>query len=288
MTTVQDGLRGLIEFLQSEREDPRSEVVVEHSAREARLLLARAMCVPAERLTLLAYDQLDETMLENAYSYALRRRRGEPVSHIVGARAFYGRDFLVDKRVLDPRPETETLIAAALATPFADVLDLGTGSGAIIVTLLCERPNAVGTAMDVSADALMVAEQNATTHGVVDRIGFDVSDWFQAVGGQFDLIVSNPPYIAADEMGDLQHEVQQYEPRIALTDEADGLTAYRKITAGAPKHLNAGGRLIVEIGPTQGGEVAKMFGAAGFADIQVIPDLDGRDRIVAGRHTGAP
>ncbi|WP_341366275.1 peptide chain release factor N(5)-glutamine methyltransferase [Yoonia sp. BS5-3] len=280
MTTVQDGLRFLTQYLQNERQASWPEVVVDHPMREARLLLAHAMLLPADRLSLLAYDQLDESTLETALIYASRRRMGEPASHIVGSRAFYGRDFFVDKRVLDPRPETETLIAAALAAPFSQVLDLGTGSGAIIVTLMCERPDSVGVAMDLSEDALAVAEQNATTHGVVDRIGFDVSDWFQAVGGQFDLIVSNPPYIAADEMGALQPEVRLYEPRIALTDGADGLTAYRRITAGAPDHLTPGGRLIVEIGPTQAAAVAQMMTDAGLSDVSVTQDLDGRDRVV--------
>ncbi len=282
MTTVQDGLRELTEYLQRERDVPWDEVIVEHPAREARLLLAYAMSVPAERLTLLAYDALDEATLETAYVLGSRRRMGEPASHIVGSRAFYGRDFFVDGRVLDPRPETETLVDAALDAPFTEVLDLGTGSGALIVTLLAERPDSLGIATDISSDALEVAQQNAVTHGTVDRIGFVESDWFQGVGGLFDLIVSNPPYIAADEMDDLQPEVRLYEPRIALTDEADGLSAYRKIVAGAPGHLTPGGRLIVEIGPTQARAVSQMMKDAGFRGVVVTLDLDGRDRVVQG------
>ncbi|MDX8352113.1 peptide chain release factor N(5)-glutamine methyltransferase [Cognatiyoonia sp. IB215182] len=282
MTTVQDALRQLARYLGEERDVPWSDAAVEHPAREARLLLAHAMSVPAERLTLLAYDPLDEQVIEAAYVFASRRRGGEPASHIIGYRAFFGREFFVDSRVLDPRPETECLVTEALKHPFAEVLDLGTGSGAIIVSLLAERRGAVGIATDVSADALQVAEQNAETHSVAGRIGFVQSDWFQAVGGTFDLIVSNPPYIAAHEMPSLQYEVQCYEPRLALTDEADGLTAYRKIVAGAPAHLRPGGRLMVEIGPTQAQAVIAMMAEAGLRNISVIPDLDSRDRVVVG------
>jgi release factor glutamine methyltransferase len=170
-----------------------------------------------------------------------------------------------------------------LREPFADDLDLCTGSGAIILTLLAERPQAVGIATDLSEAALRIAAENAASLGVAPRVQFEVSDWFSAVGGEFDLIVSNPPYIAADEMAGLQKEVRLYEPRMALTDEADGLSAYRKITSAAPAHLRAGGRLLVEIGPTQGQAVAAMMENAGLEDIRVIPDLDGRDRVVVAR-----
>ncbi|MEL6837734.1 MAG: peptide chain release factor N(5)-glutamine methyltransferase [Pseudomonadota bacterium] len=282
MKTVQDGLRHLTKYLGQNRDLQSPEVVIEHPAREARLLLAHAMSVPAERLTLLAYDTLEDHILEAAHVFASRRRGGEPISHIIGGRAFYGREFKVTKDVLDPRPETETLIATALNAPFQDVLDLGTGSGAILLTLLAEVPQAVGMGTDISEAALRVASQNATALGVLERAHFEVSDWFQAVGGGYDLIVSNPPYIAADEMDDLQSEVRLYEPRIALTDEADGLTAYRAISAGAPAHLRPGGRLIVEIGPSQAKAVSALMADAGFRAIRVIPDLDGRDRVVLG------
>ncbi|MEL6682506.1 MAG: HemK/PrmC family methyltransferase, partial [Pseudomonadota bacterium] len=198
MTTVQDALPGLIEYLERPDDPERGEFHVDHAAREARLILACAMGVPSERFTLFSQDVLELEAHENAYVLAGRRRRGEPMSHIIGKRAFYGRDFVVDHRVLDPRPETECLIIEAVSGPFSEVLDLGTGSGAIIVSLLAERRAAVGIATDISTDALRVAEQNADAHGVADQIGFMASDWFQAVGGTFDLIVSNPPYIAAD------------------------------------------------------------------------------------------
>ena len=173
------------------------------------------------------------------------------------------------------------LIEAALAEPFASVLDLGTGTGAILISLLAERPGTRGIGTDISPAALIVARENA------DRIGvcadFMESDWFSGLSGEFDLIVSNPPYIALTEMDDLSPEVALWEPRQALTDGADGLSAYRAITAGAPAHLTPGGRLIVEIGPSQGAAVAALMAGAGLVDPHVLRDLDGRDRIVCGR-----
>lgn len=218
------------------------------------------------------------------YREAVSRRASRvPVSQIVGMRAFWTSDFRVTPDVLDPRPDTEVLIYQALAEPFSRVLDLGTGSGCILLSLLKERPEATGVGTDISAEAVLVAGENAERLGVADRVVLPISDWFADVGGRFDLIVSNPPYIAADEMAKLEPEVRDHEPRIALTDEADGMTAYRVITAGAPDHLTPGGRLLVEIGPTQGEAVKALFEAAGLENVAVHPDLDGRDRVVAGR-----
>ncbi|WP_242649827.1 peptide chain release factor N(5)-glutamine methyltransferase [Yoonia litorea] len=256
---------------------------VENPAREARLLLAHAMGVPVQRLSLHAQDEITADCVDQAFVYAGRRRQGEPVSHILGYREFFGRRFEVDSRVLDPRPETEVLVAEALKMPFVDVLDLGAGSGAIILTLLAERPEATGVATDLSPAALQVAASNAAALGVDTRVHFEVSNWFEAIGGEYDLIVSNPPYIAADEMDALQPEVRLFEPRMALTDEADGLSAYARIIAATPDHLRKGGRLLVEIGMTQGKAVAAMMRDAGLAEVEVIPDLDGRDRVVIGK-----
>ena len=205
-----------------------------------------------------------------------------PLSQVLGYRDFYEHRFIVTQDVLDPRPDTETLIIAALEEPFERMLDLGTGSGCILLSLLAAQGGAIGVGTDVSQAALDVAAQNCTQLGLQEHAKLVRSDWFDAVTGEFDLIVSNPPYIAADEMDDLQPEVRLHEPRMALTDEADGLMAYRKITAGAPDHLTPAGRLIFEIGPTQAKAVTIMMQEAGFAGIRVVPDLDGRDRIVVG------
>lgn len=213
-----------------------------------------------------------------------RRAAREPMSHLTGRRDFYEHRFEVTADVLDPRPDTETLVVAALEVPFVRVLDLGTGSGCIVLSLLSARKDAVGLGTDLSEAALEVARRNAVRLelAVEDRAVFAVADWFDGVDGTFDLIVSNPPYIAADGMVGLAPELT-YEPRMALTDEGDGLSCYRIIAAQAGPYLNAGGWLMVEIGPTQGAAVAAMFDAAGLVEVGIRPDLDGRARVVVGR-----
>lgn len=256
---------------------------VADAPRDARLLLAHAAGVAADRLTLQLQDPATEAVSARFAALVARRAAREPLSHLTGQRLFWGRGFAVSPAVLDPRPETEVLVAAALGAPFARVLDLGTGSGAILITLLAERPEARGLGLDLSPDALAVARANAQALGVADRSGWALGDWFAGVEGRFDLIVSNPPYIALDEMAGLSPEVRLFEPHLALTDGADGLSAYRAIAAGAGAHLAPGGRLMVEIGPTQGQAVAALWAAAGLRDIRILPDLDGRDRVVAAR-----
>lgn len=246
--------------------------------RDARRLMAHALGVVPGRLTLVLPEPLPQgaaTRLEDALT---RRCAHAPVSHITGSRAFYGREFRVTPDVLDPRPETETLIAAALAQSFGTVLDLGTGSGCIVLTLLAERPTATGLGTDISAPALAIARDNAARLGI-PAVRFVRSDWFAAVPGRFDLIVSNPPYIAAAEMPGLAPELA-HEPRGALTDGADGLSAYRALALGVGTHLAPGGRFLVEIGPTQGAAVCDLFVGAGLEIAAVHSDLDGRDRVV--------
>lgn len=249
-------------------------------ARDARLLLAHAARIEASRVTLIAPEDLAPDIAERYEQLIALRAVRVPVSHLLGEREFYGRRFKVSGEVLDPRPETEILIEAALSAPFERVLDLGTGSGCILVTLLAERSEATGLGVDLSEAACLQASANAVLHRVADRADVRASDWFAQVAGRFDLIVSNPPYIALAEMPDLAPEVIDHEPRMALTDGGDGLGAYRRIAAGAPDHLRPGGRLMVEIGPTQALPVSQLFEAAGLSGIQVIPDLDGRDRVV--------
>ena len=212
-----------------------------------------------------------------------RRAARAPLSHLLGYRDFYDHRFIVTPDVLDPRPDTEAIVAAALADPFMRVLDLGTGSGCILLSLLAARAQATGLGVDLSDAALAVAARNRSALGLDQRATLVRSDWFAAVTGRFDLIISNPPYIAGAEMAGLQPEVRLHEPHLALTDGADGLSCYRIIAAGAGAHLAPGGRLIVEIGPTQASAVSALFSAAGFTDLRVIPDLDGRDRGMTGR-----
>jgi release factor glutamine methyltransferase len=255
-----------------------------NSGRDSRALLAHALGLAPDRL-IVEHDRevSDDEMA--AYEALLHRRmEHEPVSRIIGRRAFWGRDFKITPDVLDPRPETEILVAEALRGPApARLLDLGTGSGILAVSLLAEWPGAEGVATDLSPAALAVARENAARHGVDDRLGLAEANWFAGVDGVFDLIVSNPPYIAADEMAGLEQEVRDHDPEMALTPGGDGLDAYRAILEGAPAHLAPGGRLMVEIGPSQGAAVTALFEAAGLAHVTVRPDLDGRARVVLGR-----
>lgn len=246
--------------------------------RDATVLLSDALQVPRHRLADSLLSPLPEQAATRFAQAISARANRQPVSQIIGRRAFWKHDFLVTRDTLDPRPETETLIEAALKLPFERVLDLGTGSGAILISLLDERRQASGVGTDISAAALQVAQRNAAAIGVAAE--FILSDWFTDVQGQFDLIVSNPPYIALSEMAELSPEVREWEPWGALTDNGDGLAAYRSIAAGALSHLLSGGRLLVEIGPTQAEDVIAIFTGSGLVETQIHRDLDGRDRVI--------
>lgn len=256
-----------------------SDAGIAGASRDARILMAHVLDIDASRITMVAPDPIDQTTQTAFEACIARRAAREPVSHILGRRSFYGRDFSVTADVLDPRPETEILVEQSLLQPFSSVLDMGTGSGAILLTLLAEQPLAKGLGCDISPKALEVAQQNATQLGLTKQARWCPSDWFTDVSGTFDLIVSNPPYIALDEMQALSPELS-HEPRLALTDEADGLTAYRIIADQALNFLSPRGRVLLEIGPTQGAAVADLMMAAGFKGVRVVADLDGRDRVV--------
>lgn len=259
------------------------EADVVGASRDAQLLMAAALDIPADRLILAMQDQLNDAQAEVYHTKLDQRVSGIPTSHILGTREFYGRPFIITSDVLDPRPETEILVEEALQGPFARVLDLGTGSGAIILTLLAERAGATGVGCDVSEAALKIAARNADGLNVADRLVLQKSNWFAAVTGAFDLIVANPPYIALSEMADLQTEVRLHEPEIALTDYADGLSAYRAICADAAAYCTLGGRILVEIGPTQAESVSALITQGGFVNVQVKCDLDGRNRVVCAQ-----
>lgn len=257
---------------------------IEGAAGDARALLCHATGLAPGRLTLHLPDTLSPEAEERFGAALMARAARQPVAQIIGQRLFWGRSFRVTPDVLDPRPETEVLVAAALEAPFTRVLDLGTGSGAILLSLLADRPLTKGIGVDVSPAALAVAQGNATALGLAVQAELRLSDWFAAVPETgFDLIVSNPPYIADDEMVGLAPEVRDWEPHLALTPGGDGLDAYRAIAAGAGSHLAPSGRLMVEIGPTQGTAVTGLFRAAGLRDVAIRVDLDGRDRVVIAR-----
>lgn len=246
-------------------------------AADVRRLMAAVLGVDGARLSLMQDEPLTPDQRAQFDAFQALRARRQPVAQIIGRRAFWRHDFQVTPDTLDPRPETESLVAAALELPWRTVLDLGTGTGAILISLLSERPGARGMGVDLSPAALDVARANAARIGV--RADFAASDWFTAVPDRFDLIVSNPPYIAVAEMADLSPEVRDWEPHLALTDGGDGLSAYRVIADGAAAHLTPGGTVLCEIGHEQGPAVSKIFVAAG-AVVRVRSDLDGRDRVI--------
>ena len=253
-------------------------------ARDARVLLAHAAKVDATRVTLIAPEDIAPDIEERFDHLISLRAIRVPVSHLIGAREFYGRSFNISSDVLDPRPDTETLIEAALAHPFDRVLDLGTGSGCIVVTLLSEQPDANGIGVDLSEAACLQASANAVTHRVASRLDIRQSDWFENVEGRFDLIVSNPPYLSQAEMNDVSPELAHHEPRMALTDEEDGLAAYRTISGQGAAYLLDGGRVMVEIGWQQGESVQALFQEQGWANVNILQDLDGRDRVVSAQN----
>lgn len=254
---------------------------VEGAPRDARRLLAFALNIAADRVTLHLQDPFPPAARARFEAAIAARAARQPVSHIIGTRTFWGRDFRVTPDTLDPRPETEILIEAALSAPFTRLLDLGLGTGCILLTLLAERPDATGMGVDISGPALEVARENAARLGVASRADLRPSDWFSAVEGRFDLITSNPPYIAEDEMAGLSPEVRLFEPHLALTPGGDGLDPYRIIAQNAATHLAPKGRLLLEIGPTQGAAVTALLYDAGFTQITTLRDFDNRDRTVS-------
>ncbi|NYE62900.1 release factor glutamine methyltransferase [Duganella sp. 1224] len=253
-----------------------------------RVLLCHALGV--NRIALITQSErvLTDDEMRRYAALVQRRLDGEPIAYIVGQREFFGLPFEVSDAVLIPRPDTELLVELTLdrTPPRGRVLDMGTGSGAIAVSVAHTRPDADVTALDVSADALAVARRNAAANGA--RVTFLHSDWYAALAdaAPFDVIASNPPYIASGDHhlseGDLR-----FEPVGALTDHADGLSALRTIIAGAPRHLKPQGWLLMEHGYDQAGAVRALLNAAGYHEVQSWRDLAGIERVSGGRRPPA-
>lgn len=254
---------------------------------EARLLLAAVLGVPVEALVAHPERIVDDRASAGFAALARRRAQGEPIAYLLGAREFYGRRFAVSPAVLVPRPETELLVELALSQlaglTAPRVLDLGTGSGCIAITLALECPSATVLAVDRSAEALAIAGDNARRLGA--SVGFVLGDWYDSVAGRFDLIVANPPYVAIADphLAELRHE-----PQPALVAGADGLADLRRIVAGAAAFLRPGGWLAVEHGHDQGFAVRELFSRTGFAAVRTHRDLAGNDRVCSGALTEAP
>ena len=261
--------------------------------REAGSLLSHATGRDSAFLITHADEALTPSEREAFRAAVARRAAGEPFQYIVGRQEFYGLEFEVGPDVLIPRPETELLVEVALGLLKGSdaplLCDVGTGSGCIAVTLLHERGDARCFALDVSPAALAVAARNAARHGVDERLRLLVSDCFEALRGgglgeaRFDLVASNPPYIAESDLGGLQREVREHEPRVALTPGGDGLGVVRRLVAGAPRFLKPGGHLLLEIGFGQHEQVAGLADPAVWTLLDIHRDLQGIPRAAALR-----
>ena len=248
---------------------------------DARLLIQHLLGISHAQYLADPDRALSAEQVEAFMSLVLRRERGEPVAYLLGEKDFYSRTFRVTPDVLIPRPDTELIVTLALkrlkALVWPKVLDLGTGSGAIAVTLACEHPEAAVTAVDLSPAALAVAEGNAESLG--GKVRFIESDWFAGLAGEsFDVIAANPPYVAARDPH-LSQDGLPFEPNLALTDGADGLSCIRRIVADAPAHLVGGAVLLIEHGYDQAAAVRELLSAGPYANISTWQDLSGVDRV---------
>ena len=254
---------------------------------DARVLVEAACGVTRADIVGYPHRELSEAQVERLDAYLERRIRREPVSHILGRKGFWNIMLGVTADVLTPRPETEVIVDHALrlfpeGRPFR-ILDLGVGSGAILLAILAERPAARGLGIDVSEEALAVARDNAARLGLADRIALLRGDWSGGLAGsEFDLVVSNPPYIASPVIETLDPEVRDYEPRIALDGGPDGLDAYRRLAPEILRMLRPGGRFLVEIGYDQKAAAESLFRAAGAMEVETLQDLSTHDRVVTG------
>jgi release factor glutamine methyltransferase len=267
------------------------EVGLDTPELDARLIAQHAFGLDAMALVRREREPIPAEWAAELDSAALRRLSGEPVSRIIGEREFWGLKFQLSEATLDPRPETELLVGDAIS--FAEhkrsprIVDLGTGSGAIAIAILSALPKAKATATDISEDALATAKKNAERHGVLSRMDFKLGQWWQAVPHTelFDLIVSNPPYIASGQIETLMPEVRLFDPKAALDGGWDGLECYRAIASQAARRLNPDGLVLLEIGSNQAETVSRIFSRAGFARIEVQKDLGGLDRLVLCSHS---
>ncbi len=262
---------------------------IEEPEVDARALLSHALQL--ERAQLISHSEriLDTQEAATISAFAIRRLKREPVSRIIGRREFWNVMLQLSPDVLDPRPDTETVVEAALdyivrgglRMERLRILDIGTGSGALLLALLSELSNALGTGTDISTAALAVARGNAERHGFASRCTFVACDIAAGVQGPFDLIVSNPPYVAHGDIATLAPEVRDYDPVVALDGGSDGLDGYRAIAADAGRLLAPGGRLIVELGAAQEGAVRALFTKAGLTVGKARDDLSGIARALS-------
>jgi len=265
---------------------------IDSAALDARLLAGAALHLDLTSLIAQGARQLTREEADRLDAFALRRIAGEPVARILGTKEFWGLPLTLSADTLVPRPDTETIVEAALETLRAEgggddalrIADLGTGTGAILLALLTELPNATGIGTDLSAAAIGTATANARHLGLASRADFMVSDYAENLSGAFDLIVSNPPYIRSADIAVLAVEVRDHDPHLALDGGPDGLDAYRRIAPQAAELLAPGGLLVLEIGQGQDEDVARLVAAAGLTAAGAVrTDLAGIGRAVMGR-----
>ena len=266
-----------------------SEADIPNSALDARLLLQHVLKCSHSQLIAAQNEELSQGIISGFWELIGRRLAKEPVHRIIGERDFYGRSFRLSGDTLIPRPDTEILVEEALRVLSrfehrANVLEIGTGSGAIAVTLACEHEDVSVLATDVSKGALDTASGNATTHGVEERVEFLHADLFDGVERKFDMIVSNPPYIPTSDIGTLDDEVRLHDPILALNGGADGLDFYRKIFEASERFLCQQGALLVEFGLGQHCELDQMIRNCGFQSVSFVKDLSSIDRVLVAEN----
>lgn len=258
------------------------------AAKDAELLLAYVIGVEASRLPLQMTPISDEQS-SRLQQLIDRRLKGEPVAYIIGVQSFWSLDFIVNEHTLIPRPDTETLVEEGLQAieglKNPSILDIGTGTGCVLLSLLAECDAAVGVGVDISPEALVVAKQNAVNNDLSSRVAFHCGNAFTPLdeGRTFDLIVSNPPYIPSADIVGLMMDVRDHEPRLALDGGLDGLDFYRVLARESQAYLNEGGTLAVEVGFDQSQAVIALFHDANYVDIQVKQDLSGIKRVVCAK-----
>lgn len=255
---------------------------------DARLLVEAAAEATRADIVTDPYRALTPEQEERLADYLARRERRQPVSHILGRKGFWKIMLSVTPDVLTPRPDTEVIVDYVLkkfpdeTAPF-HILDLGVGSGAIVLSILAERPRAKGLATDISHEALAVARENAAKLGLANQIAFARGNWTEGLAdASFDVVVSNPPYIASEVIETLEPEVKDHEPRVALDGGTDGLDAYRRLAPEILRVLKPGGLFAVEIGYDQKDAVEALFNEVGAGDVWTIKDLSTNDRVVVG------
>ncbi len=275
-----------IDALLAEGTTALARVGIANARREARLLLEAASGITLAAQRSGRIEALPHSAAEVYRKHVARRAGGEPYSRIRGVREFWSLPFRISDATLDPRPDSETVVSAALEhIKIADadslrLLDLGTGSGCLLIALLTELPRAVGVGVDRSFEAARVASDNARTLGVSERAGFVVGDWTRAIQGPFDLVVANPPYVPSEDIGGLTPDVRLFDPRGALDGGNDGLMCYRDIAAGMSRLLSPKGVAVFEVGAGQARDVAAICEERGLNIIEMHNDLSGIQRCI--------